>query len=214
MCLIWKGSKSYEEISNLAALFGRKKSINNDAFVLLYFVIFLSILRAGGSPGASQPAADGSASPPSARSLPPAPTVTVLLPSHRTDCGAQPGAPPNFQGRCLGPLWLWPSRLNVSPHFIPIPRSFTFQLLHQQTFVLKFITCSISHFTKINVPCSFFSTRTNKIHIFVIFNLLPVAIFAVPSVLQMPVFAYLSVFSGCVSGQYAVLAWLVLPASL
>ena len=55
-----------------------------------------------------------------------------------------------------------------------------------------------------------FLTHANRIHICVIFNSLLI-VFAVASVPQMPVFADLPAFSWWVSGQCAVLAWLVLP---
>lgn len=106
-----------------------------------------SISCAGSSPGASQPADGASASPPSGHLLPPARTVKLLLHSHRTDGGVQPSAPARFQGRRLGPLR--PSGPNISPRFIPLPRSFTFQFLHRRTFALKFITCSVFRSQKV-----------------------------------------------------------------
>lgn len=131
MCLHWGRSNSYVEISNLAALFGRKKSINHDTLVPSYFVIFLC---------------------PEVHHL-----TFWLFPRHLTahwwhlsslrsrwtwiaacigpwNCcftrtaltGVHPSAPASYQGRCLGPLW--PSRLRVSlilfPFSGPSPSSF------------------------------------------------------------------------------------------
>lgn len=91
----------------------------------------------------------------------PAPAVKLLLPLRRMDYGALPSTPAEFQGRCLGALR--PSRLNVSPHFIPIPRSSIFWFLHEQAFVLKFTTYSIFCSTKSNVLCWGFLTHANGI---------------------------------------------------
>lgn len=201
MHLHWGGSNSYVEISNLAALFGRKKSINHDTLVPSYFVIFLC---------------------PEVHHL-----TFWLFPRHLTahwwhlsslrsrwtwiaacigpwNCcftctaltGVHPSAPASYQGRCLGPLW--PSRFHVS--LIPILRSFTFQFLHKWNFAVKFTSCSILHFIESNLLCWGFLIYANRIHICVIFSSLYFSLLC-------------ATFSGCQSGQYVLLAWLFLPVS-
>lgn len=133
-CLNQEGSKSFMGISNLAALFGRKNSINHDALVPSYFVVFLcsevhhltfwlfpswhlsSLVTCWCLHW----------------------TMELLLHSHSTHWGSSQWS---YQGRKLGPLWL-----RVFPHFTPIVRSFTFQFLHKWNFAVKFTSCSIFPF--------------------------------------------------------------------
>lgn len=171
-CLIWRGPKNYEEISNLAALFGWKKNINYSTLVLSYIVVFLcpefqhlmcwlsprhlSLLVVPVLP------------------FPPVTCFCLLGPwnccfTHPgpIGCGVHPSAPANFWGRCLGPVW--PSRLSVFPHLIPVPRSFTFPFLHRQNFASS-QPAAFSISQKAMYRVGFFLTRADRIHICAIFN--------------------------------------------
>lgn len=139
-CLNQKGSKSYMVISNL---FDRKKSINHNALVPSYFVVFfcpeVHHLTFWPFPRWHLSSV--------CHLLLPHWTVKLLLHLLSTHWDSS-------QHSCQGGAWAFCGPPGfVSPHFTPIVSSFTFQFLHRWNCAVKFTSCSIFPFIESNLLC-------------------------------------------------------------